>query len=245
MHSSSAPVQKALDPRVMGKRSIVPSSISRVENLKSEYDENLKSEYDESLHSGHDQSLSSEHDESLGPEHDEGLSPEHDESVEPEQAFSSFDGAGIFESLDQGTQSIESDIGRPTKRRKIIRHPNAKHFEMTIKPKLSQLSRQTRWHYFLHFSTEGNDSIIRKVWGQDIRIGSFEYSISRQRILDWCKGWKSKSLEKMSVSFSLLFCSLERKASNNLRIHSSTLTKNSNLLERRLGSIFQQQVTRR
>jgi hypothetical protein len=106
MHSSSAPVQKALDPRVMGTRSIVPSSISRGESLKSECDE--------SLHSEHDQSLISEHDESL--------SPEHDESLEPEPTFSSFG----------GTQGIESDIGRPTKRTKIIRHPDAEQFEMTI-----------------------------------------------------------------------------------------------------------------
>jgi len=192
MHSSSAPVQQALDPRVMGTHSSVPSSISRGESLSSEYDESLDDEHGESLD---DDRLGPEYDESLSPAHDESLAPANDESLDLETSLG-------------GTQDIESDIGRPTKRRKIVRHPDTQQFDMTIQPKLSRLSRQTRWYYFLQFSTEGHDSIIRKVWGHDIAVESFEYSMSRQRILDWCKGWKSKSLEKMNVSLLLLFYSL-------------------------------------
>jgi hypothetical protein len=105
-------------------------------------------------------------------------------------------------SIDQvPTDEPDHDEMRPHKRQKRIPHPHHDQYEQELRPKLQRLNRLTRWNYFIEFSTEGMHEIITAAFGE-ISVDSYEYSYARQKVQNWTKSWKSKSLQNMLVRYS-------------------------------------------
>jgi hypothetical protein len=90
---------------------------------------------------------------------------------------------------------------RPHKRQRRIPHPDHDQYEQELRPKLQRLNRLARWNYFIEFSTEDMHDIIIAAFGE-ISVDSYEYSYARQKIQNWTKAWKSKSLQNMLVCYS-------------------------------------------
>jgi hypothetical protein len=107
------------------------------------------------------------------------------------------------------TDEPDRDEVRPRKRQKRVPHPCHEQYEQEFKPKLQRLNRLARWNYFMEFSIEGMHDIIIAAFGE-ISVDSYEYSYARQKIQNWTKSWKSKSLQNMlvrySVTISFKFC---------------------------------------
>jgi hypothetical protein len=72
-------------------------------------------------------------------------------------------------------------------------------------PQLQKLNRLVRWHYFMEFNTKKIHEVITEVLGDDVSPDDYEYSIARQRALEWTKSWKSKTLQLMLVCYSISF----------------------------------------
>lgn len=89
---------------------------------------------------------------------------------------------------------------QPKKRKRRVKHPDALDYEREDRPRDDLLKRKLRWLYLRQFNAEGLEKIISQVHGTTDDT-SYTYSSNRTYILDACRGWKSKSLSKMLVSF--------------------------------------------
>jgi hypothetical protein len=90
------------------------------------------------------------------------------------------------------------------KRKRRVKHPNALEYETEDRPRDALLRRKLRWLYLRQFNTEGLEQIISEVHGTNDDT-SYTFSSNRTHALDTCRGWKSKSLSKMVVSFIFTF----------------------------------------
>ena len=95
----------------------------------------------------------------------------------------------------------EMRLSRPQKRQKRINHPSNDQYERDFKPKIQKLNRLIRWSYFMEFSTQGMHEVILAAF-HEVSVDSYEYSYARQKILNWTKAWKSKTLQNMLVCYS-------------------------------------------
>jgi hypothetical protein len=90
------------------------------------------------------------------------------------------------------------------KRKRRVKHPDALEYETEDRPREALLKRKLRWLYLRQFNTDGLEHIISQVHGTTDDT-SYTFSSNRTYILDACRGWKSKSLRKMVVSFIFIF----------------------------------------
>jgi hypothetical protein len=102
------------------------------------------------------------------------------------------------------------------KRKRRVRHPDALEYETEDRPRDVLLKRKLRWLYLRQFNTEGLEQIISQVHGTNDDT-SYTFSSNRTYILDTCRGWKSKSLSKMVVSFIFIFHSFTYDSNQKFR----------------------------
>jgi hypothetical protein len=57
----------------------------------------------------------------------------------------------------------------------------------------------------MEFNTKSIHKVLTEVLGDDVSPDDHEYSIARQRALEWAKSWKSKTLQLMLVCYSISF----------------------------------------
>ncbi|OXV06464.1 hypothetical protein Egran_05768, partial [Elaphomyces granulatus] len=77
-----------------------------------------------------------------------------------------------------------------------VHHPDARLYEESELPKEKALKQSFRWLYLTKFNTDGLEDPIRDIYGNPEET-SFTFSAARVKILEWAKGWKSKSLARM------------------------------------------------
>ncbi|MCJ1367481.1 hypothetical protein MMC16_006614 [Acarospora aff. strigata] len=82
----------------------------------------------------------------------------------------------------------------PKKRQRHVRNTE---YEDDVLPILAELQLQLRFYYLLCFSNKCCDSVIREVYGQAIDETSKPYDLARLRVLEICKKWKNKGIDKM------------------------------------------------
>jgi hypothetical protein len=104
---------------------------------------------------------------------------------------------------------IEDDVdcgdtnSNPRKRKRV--QISGSGYGNELYPKIQRLNRLIRWHYFMEFNTKKIHEVIAEVLGVDVSPDDNEYSMARQRVLEWTKGWKSKTLNLMLVCYSISF----------------------------------------
>jgi hypothetical protein len=84
-----------------------------------------------------------------------------------------------------------------------VRHPDARLYEESELPKEKALKHSFRWLYLTKFNTDGLEDLIRDTYGNPEET-SFTFSAACVKILEWAKGWKSKSLARMLVRFYVI-----------------------------------------
>ena len=84
-----------------------------------------------------------------------------------------------------------------------VHHPDARLYEESELPKEKAFKQSFRWLYLTKFNTDGLEDPIRDIYGNPEET-SFTFSAARVKILEWAKGWKSKSLARMLVRFYVI-----------------------------------------